>query len=93
MITAAPDDYTHTVGGIELTFAPTDNVEIVNISITDDTRLESTESFYVSLTLSPTDQVGLQIGNPARATITITDDDSEHNLHALHSCCMLMSSC
>lgn len=84
MTTAAPDDYTHTVGGVELTFAPTDNVETVNISITDDTRLESTELFYASLTLPLTDQVGLQIGDPARATITIMDDDSEHNLH---SCC------
>ena len=78
---AAPDDYMHPMGGVQTTFAPTDHLKTVNISITDDSRLESTESFYVSLALPPTDQVGLQIGDPATATVTITDDDGEHNLH------------
>ena len=78
---AAPDDYIHPMGGVWTTFAPTDNLKTINISITDDSRLESTESFYVSLALPPTDQVGLQIGDPATATVTITDDDSKHNLH------------
>ena len=78
---AAPDDYMHPMGGEQTIFAPTDNLKTINISIADDNRLESTESFYVSLALPPTDQVGLQIGDPATATVTITDDDSKHNLH------------
>ena len=69
------------MGGVRTTFAPTDNLKTVNISITDDSRLESTELFYVSLVLPPTNQVGSQIGDPATATVTITDDDSEFNLH------------
>ena len=78
---AAPDDYMHPMGGVQTTFAPTDNLKTVNISITDDSRLESTELFYVSLVLPPTDQVGLQIGDLAMATVTITDDDGKLNLH------------
>ena len=38
-------------------------------------RLESTETFMVSLALPSVDQIGLQIGEPEMAIVTITDDD------------------
>ena len=40
-------------------------------------RLESTETFMVSLALPSVDQIGLQIGEPEMAIVTITDDDSK----------------
>ena len=85
LTTAAPDDYIHPImGGVRTTFAPTDNLKTVNIFITDDNRLESSESYFISLVLPSSNQVGLQIGEPATATVIITDDDSELNLHKLH---------
>ena len=49
----------------------------MNISISDDSRLESAETFTVSLALPSVDQIGLQIGEPGMAVVTITDDDSK----------------
>ena len=63
LTTAAPDDYIHPImGGVQTTFAPSVNLKTVNIFVTDDNRLESSESYFISLVLPSSNQVGLQIG-------------------------------
>lgn len=64
-------------------FAPNDYLKAVNISISDDSRLESTESFMVLLAPPSIDQIGLQIREPGMATVTITDDDSKNKIYCV----------
>lgn len=65
-----PGDYTATAG--TLSFAAGETVKYVSVPITDDSVLESTENFTVTLS----NPVGLVPGSISTHTVTITDDDS-----------------
>ena len=67
-LTAGPD-YTYVT--MTVTFAPGQTVESVNVPITDDNTVESTEMFTATLT---TTQSNVMIGGDT-ATVTILDDD------------------
>ena len=65
----AGSDYTAASG--TLTFTPTDTEKTFTVTILDDTIYEGSETFIVSLS-NPTNS---SLGDPASATVTITDDD------------------
>ena len=77
LTSAGFDDFTTL--SVVLRMAPCRNDVCVNIPLADDTVVEGDETFTVSLTrLSSTDARISRVSlNPARAQVTINDDDSE----------------
>lgn len=69
---AAGSDFTIASGSV--TFAAADISKTFTVTLLDDSTLEPSESFTVSLG-SPTG--GLSLGSPASSTITITDGDAD----------------
>ena len=69
---ADPDDYFFTEQ--VLVFTSTDTVFNVMITLIDDNIYESPEDFVVELEMVDVETNGTLI-DPARATVTITDDD------------------
>ena len=77
----APEDYTSTE--TDLTFTPDDsNKMCVNIPIGNDTVVEGSENFTVTVTSNDT---SVQIGPNSNSTVTIVDDDGE-NRNRILSC-------
>jgi len=68
---SSPGDYTAASG--TFTFAPGESSKSLNLSITNDTAKESTETF--SITLSNASNANL--GSPSVATVSILDDDKK----------------
>ena len=59
-------------------FGPTDTIKTLNISIVDDSIVESQENFTLMIQLSrATARLGVERGSPSEATVVITDDDSK----------------
>ena len=71
--TAASEDYTPL--SQELVFSSESNTETVSIAITDDSEVETLESFMVRLRQDEEESGGILL-IPAEATVTITDNDS-----------------
>ena len=66
----APGDYTTTSG--TLTFGPNETVKSFKIPVADDGVVEPDETFNVTLS----NPVGLEMGSPSSATVTIHDNDA-----------------
>ena len=60
----------------EVTFSPTESRKIVTIPLVNDNVQELREWFVAELDL-PVGQVGVDLGSPAVANITIVDDDGK----------------
>ena len=72
----AGEDYTTTSQLV--TFAPSENSQIVMVPIREDQRVELDENFVGQLTL-PSGSSGVVLGAATTATVTIRDDDSEYS--------------
>ena len=77
----APSDYPATSGN--LTFAAGETQKTFTVPIVDDTAVEPTESFNVTLS-SPTG--GATLGSQSAATITILDNDTAPGRRQVHRC-------
>jgi hypothetical protein len=66
----AGQDYTPTSG--DLTFAPGETTQTIQVPIIDDTVVEGTEDFFVTLS----NPVGANLGAPSQAIVYITDNDT-----------------
>ena len=62
-----------------LTFVPSDTRECINVTILDDQIVEPTEVINLQAILS-TSIAGVSIGNGGMASVTITDEDGEHQI-------------
>ena len=63
-------------------FGPADTIKTLNISIVDDSIVESQENFTLIIQLSrATVRLGVERGNPSQATVIINDDDSKMQLY------------
>jgi uncharacterized delta-60 repeat protein len=71
-------DYNLALG--RLTFAPGESAKTIFILINEDSKVEGTENFTISLS---TPSSGASIGTPATATIQVTDDVPETSGNAL----------
>ena len=71
---SAPGDYTE-VNGHTLTFSPEERRQTLSITIIDDTVLEDTEQFSVSMTQS--DQRAQVMETQNMTTVMIIDNDGE----------------
>lgn len=69
----SPNDYN--VVTSQLDFTDTVRTSCVMMDIIDDVVMESLERFAISLTLPNGDQ--FQLGTPASAAVTITDNDGK----------------
>lgn len=73
--TSAPEDFTARLG-VQVTFAPGQQSQTVQVATVGDTRYEGDESFSAILSL-PTNSEGVVLGDQDTATATIQDDDRE----------------
>ena len=76
---SAPDDY-RVVGEQLLTFSGTSSSQTVEISLTDDSVSEGTETFVAALEVVGSVSSGVQL-DPSEATVQINDDDSTSLLY------------
>jgi len=59
-------------------FGPTEIIKTFNISIVDDSIVESQENFTLSIQLSRAAvRLGVERGTPSLATVAISDNDSK----------------
>ena len=67
---------------ITVMFGPTETIKTFNISIVDDSMVESQESFTLSIQLSRTTvRLGVERGNPSIAEVIINNDDGKVDLY------------
>ena len=71
----APEDFTAR-SGVQVTFAPGQQQQTVQVSTVGDSRYEGDESFVAVLSL-PTNSEGVVLGDQDTAAATILDDDGE----------------
>ena len=69
----APGDFV-TRRGVQVTFAPTQQSQTVQVNTVSDTNYEQEESFSAILSL-PSNSEGVVLGTQDTATATILDDD------------------
>ncbi len=77
--TATPDVDYASVTGLNVDFAQGQTFATVNIPIFDDSQVEGTESFYVSLTASPNSGVSVP-GGTATAEVRIIDNENANTV-------------
>jgi len=59
-------------------FGPSDIIKTLNISIADDSIVESQENFTLMIQLGRAAvRLGVERGSPSEATVTINNDDSK----------------
>ena len=67
---------------ITVMFGPTETIKTFNISIVDDSIVESQENFTLSIQLSRTTvRLGVERGNPSIAEVIINNDDGKVDLY------------